>query len=338
MKPISVLLPFLLAIVGCSRHEPTAPIGGNLPAVPVRLAPVQAGYVPQFIEIAGTVRPVRRAVLAARVMGAITDLPITLGQRVEAGAILVKINAADTEARLAQARAGLSVSRRDLERERSLLAKAASTAETVRNLEDRLTGAEAAVREAEANLGYAEIRAPFAGVIARRLVNAGDLAAPGQPLLELEESTNFEIDAFIPASLAVGLTPGSALSVDADSRRLSGVLKEISSTADSATRSIGVKISVPAGAAVRSGQFVRVQIPGPTVRTLLIPSSALSLSGQMERVFVAGEGNRAILRLVKTGAARGDQLEVLSGLTAGEHVVVAPPANLRDGQPLEVQP
>jgi len=175
-------------------------------------------------------------------------------------------------------------------------------------------------------------------VIARRLVNAGDLAAPGQPLLELEETTHFEIDAFIPASLTAGLAPGTALSADADGRRLSGVLKEISSTADSATRSIGVKISVPAGAAVRSGQFVRVQIPGPVLRALLIPASALSLSGQMERVFVAGEGSRAILRLVKTGALRGDQLEVHSGLTAGERVVVAPPATLRDGQPLEVQP
>lgn len=338
MKSISLLPLLLLSVVGCSRHEPTASAASNLPAVPVRLAPVQAADVPQFTEITGTVRPVQRAVLAARVMGAITDLPITLGQRVEAGAILVKIHAADTEARLAQARAGLNVARRDLERERSLLAKAASTAETVRNLEDRLTGAEAAVREAEANLGYAEIRAPFAGVIARRLVNAGDLAAPGQPLLELEESTNFEIDAFIPASLAAGLTPGTALSAEADGRRLSGALKEISSTADSATRSIGVKISVPAGAAVRSGQFVRVQIPGSSLRTLLIPSAAVSVSGQMERVFVAGDGNRAFLRLVKTGALRGDQLEVLSGLTAGERVVIAPPATLRDGQPLEVQP
>jgi len=99
-----------------------------------------------------------------------------------------------------------------------------------------------------------------------------------------------------------------------------------------------VKIAVPAGAPVRSGQFVRVQIPGSSLRTLLVPASAVSVSGQMERVFVAGDRNRAVLRLVKTGALRGDQLEVLSGLSAGERVVAAPSATLRDGQPLEVQP
>ncbi len=337
MKRLSLPL-LVLALVGCSRPEPTAAVAPGLPAVAVKLATVQAAEVPQLTEVSGTVRPVRRAVLAARVMGAITELPITLGQRVEAGALLVKISAADADARLGQARSGLSVARRDLERERALLAKAASTAETVRNLEDRLTGAEAAVREAEANLAFAEIRAPFSGVIARRLVNAGDLAAPGQPLLEIEENTNFEIEAFVPASLASALTPGAVLPVDADGQRISGGLKEISSTADEATRSIGVKIAVPAGAAVRSEQFVRVQIPGSTLRTLLVPASAVSVSGQMERVFVAGDGNRAVLRLVKTGALRGDQLEVLSGLSAGERVVAAPSATLRDGQPLEVQP
>lgn len=337
MKRLSLSL-LLLVVAGCSRHEPAAPAASNLPSVSVRLAAVQSAEVPQFTEVTGTVRPVRRAVLAARVMGAITELPIALGQRVEAGTLLVKIHAADSEARLAQARSVLNVARRDLERERALLAKTASTAETVRNLEDRLAGAEASVREAEANLGYAEIRAPFSGVIARRLVNAGDLAAPGQPLLEIEESTDFEIEAAIPASLTSGLTPGATLSVEADGQKVPGALREISSAADPATRSVSVKLSVPAGAAVRSGQFVRVQIPGPAVRTLLVPATAVSLNGQMERVFVLGEGNRAALRLVKTGGIRGPQVEILSGLSAGERVVISPPATLRDGQPLEVQP
>ncbi|MBI4622354.1 MAG: efflux RND transporter periplasmic adaptor subunit, partial [Verrucomicrobia bacterium] len=86
------------------------------------------------------------------------------------------------------------------------------------------------------------------------------------------------------------------------------------------------------------GQFARVQVPGVAVRTLLAPVAAVSTLGQMERVFVAGEGNRAVLRLVTTGAVRGDRVEILSGLADGERIVVAPPVGLREGQTLEVQP
>jgi RND family efflux transporter MFP subunit len=334
-----IFLVLLLApIAGCTRHDSAPAAAPDLPAVAVRLADVQLADLPQFTEVTGTVRPVRRAVLAARVMGAITELPIGLGQSVEAGALLVRIHATDAEARLAQARSVLSLARRDLERERALQAKGASTTETVRALEDRLTGAEASVREAEASLGYAEIHAPFAGVIARRLVNAGDFASPGQPLLEIEENANFEIEAAVPASLTNALRPGAALAFETDGRAITGSLREIASAADPATRSVVVKIDIPAGIGVRSGQFARIQVPGASRPTILAPASALTVQGQMERVFLAGEGNRAALRLVRTGATRGDKIEILSGLSGGERLVVDPPATLRDHQPLRVQP
>jgi RND family efflux transporter MFP subunit len=281
---------------------------------------------------------VRRAVIAAKVMGAITELPVTLGQRVRSGDVLLKIHSGEANAKLVRARAEFNMARRDLERERDLKTKGASTAETVRNLEDRFTGNEAMVREAEAQLSYTELRSPFDGVIARKIVNAGDLANPGQPLLEVEETDSFEVEAFIPDSFAPALQPGTAFDSEAGGVRFTGKLKEISSTADAATRSIGVKIAVPAGAAVRSGQFVRVQVPGPGIRTLLVPAGAVSTHGQMERVFVVDDGNRAVLRIVRTGATRGEGVEILAGLAESERVVVAPPADLRDGQPLEVLP
>jgi hypothetical protein len=79
-------------------------------------------------------------------------------------------------------------------------------------------------------------------------------------------------------------------------------------------------------------------VPGPAVHALQVPAGAIALLGQMERVFVVGEGHRAILRLVKTGVAAGDRMEIVSGLDAGERVVLNPPAGLREGQPLEILP
>ena len=83
---------------------------------------------------------------------------------------------------------------------------------------------------------------------------------------------------------------------------------------------------------------MRATVAGPARRTLLAPAAALTPFGQMERVFVAGGDGRAVLRLVRTGAASADRVEILAGLEAGERVVLAPPATLREGQPLEVQP
>ena len=337
MKLLQLVPLILLLAGGCARHEPPS---GDHPTTParVRLATVEATELPGMTEITGTLRPVRRAVLASRVMGEITELHVTLGQTVQAGDVIVRLFSTDTEARLIQARAQLNLVRRDLERERDLLAKGASTAETVRGLQDRLTGTEAAARDAEVQLGYAEIRAPFTGVIARRPANSGELASPGQPLLEIEGTDHFEVEAGIPDSLASQLRIGTALACEAGGTRFSATLTELSSAADASTRSVGVKLSVPAGTPVRSGQFVRLQVPGPAVRTLLVPAEAISVNGQMERVFVAGGGNRAVLRLVRTGASRDGLVEILAGLSAGERVILAPPPGLREGQPLEVQP
>jgi RND family efflux transporter MFP subunit len=280
--------------------------------------------------------------IASKVMGGISELPVTLGQRVKSGDLLVKIFSADLAARVTLARTQLSVARRDLEREENLLAKGARTSETVRNLKDHVTTSEAMLRDAEVQLGYAELRAPFDGVVARRLVNAGELAESGQPLIELEGAADFEVEASIPDSLIAPLAPGATLTCEAAGAVFVGTLREISSSADTATRTVGVKIAVPDGTRVRSGQFVRVRVPGTSVRTLRIPAAAVSVSGQMERVFVVGENNRAALRLVKTGGAHGSgeqqTVEILSGLAASDRVVIAPPAGLRDGQPLEVQP
>jgi RND family efflux transporter MFP subunit len=339
MKSLLSLPLLLLALLpGCARHEAAATATPALPPVKVRLATVQTVSLPHVTEVTGTIRPAHHAMLAAKVMGTIAELPVTLGQRVRQGDLLLRISAAEINAKVIQARSQLNLALRDLERERDLLAKGASTAEMVRSLEDRFTMTEAMVREAETMLSYTEIRAPFDGVVAHKFVNAGDLAGPGQPLLEVEGTDDFEIEAGIPESLAAALAVGTSLEIEAPRVAFTGRLREISSTADAATRSVGVKVAVPAGTAVRSGQFARVLVPGATVPNLLVPVVALSLSGQMERVFVAGENRQAVLRLVKTGDTHGDLVEVLSGLSSGEKVVLNPPAGLHEGQPLEAQP
>lgn len=337
------LLPAVAALVilaGCGQPESALTDAAEaLPPAVVQLAVVRSVETPMLTELTGSIRPLRRAALAAKIMGSIAELPVVLGQRVSAGDLLVKLSAAEISARVVQAQSQLSTARRDLERERDLLAKGASTADLVKGLEDRYALTESLVHEAQTMLGYATIRAPFDGVIAKKFVDAGDLASPGQPLLELEGTGDFQVEAAVPDSLLAPLAVGQSLAVavPATGATFQGLVTEISSAADAAAHTVLVKLAVPQQATVRSGQFARVMLPSQPVRALLIPAGAVSRFGQMERVFVASADKRAALRLVKTGAAQGDQIEILAGLDAGESVIIAPPAGLREGQRLEVR-
>lgn len=344
MKPVILLLASTALLAGCSHHDrPAYTRAATLPPAKVRLATVRAEQLPELNEVMGTVRPVQRAQLAAKVMGTIEELPVTLGQRVHAGELLVKINAGEIAARVVQAQSQLNAARRDLDRERALLAKGASTEDMVRGLQDRFTATQAMVHEAQAMLSYTTIRAPFDGVIARKMANAGDLASPGLPLLDLEGTKDFQVEAAVPDSLVARLRPGTklAVSIPAIASSFEGTLAELSPAADANTHTVLAKISVPGSLGVRSGEFARVQVPGLPVTCLMIPTSAVTRIGQMQRVFVAHASNppageHAVLRLVRTGATRGDQVEVLAGLDPNERVVVQPPVGLIEGQRLEV--
>lgn len=342
MKTLTYSISFLaLALAsGCSKHGPeTSAAGSQLPVASVQVQALRLQQLPVLSEVSGTVRPVDRAMLAAKVMGVVAELPVSLGQRVKAGDPLLRINAAEIAARVAQAKSQLNLAQRDLERERDLLQKQASTAEMVRSLEDRYTMTLAMVREAEVMLGYTVLKAPFDGVVSRKMVNAGDLAAPGMPLLEVEGTDRFEIEANVPESLALRLElgAGAEVSIASSSQNFEARISEISPSSDAFARNVLVKLSVPSSAQVRSGQYARVTLSTGSERVLLSPASAISPLGQMERAFVAKDG-RAVLRLVKTGAHRGDQVEILSGLSEGEQVLVKVPVGLAEGQSLEVKP
>lgn len=334
----SLAFTFIAIAIGlsaCSQPADRKTVADR-PAASVLVAPVRAVATTRTQPVGGTVRPIDRATLSARVMGSVTRAPGALGTRVAANEVLVELSAGEIQARLDQTRAILDQVERELARETSLVAKGASSAESVRLLEDRRRAAAAAVAEATTLTSYTSIRAPFAGVITRRWVEAGDLATAGAPLLEFEGTDRLRAELAVPESLET-LATGTELALDIDGAVGSGRLAEISPAADPTTRTRFAKVDLPAGISVRSGQFVRVLWPAGSEDSLVVPASAVVQFGQMEQVFVLEDG-RARLRIIKTGGRQGDQVRILSGLTAGERVVVSPPATLRDGQPLEVRP
>lgn len=338
MRPALCLLLLSLPVLSaCGRPAP-APTSTTGPTLAVRTGTVALEPLPVLLEAPATVRPAERASLAAKLTGTVATFPLGLGAPVAAGDILLTLNAPETAARARQAQAQLAEAERHAARQRTLVNTGVNPTDALSDAEDRLRYAQAALAEAEALLAYATVRAPFAGVITEKHVLPGDLATPGLPLLGLESTQRLRAEGAVPEQAARDLRIGRPLGVHLEGVETTvlGDIEELSAAADANSRSLLVKVALPPGLG-RSGQFARLQVLIGHSEAILVPSSAVSHFGQMERVFAVEHG-RAVLRLVKTGRTVANRTEILAGLTAGETVVLAPPATLRDGQPVTPQP
>lgn len=324
-----------LALSGCERLDSPAPPAAA-PPLRVRTVPVERITAPRLQPVAGIVRPLERAVVAAKVVGTITAASFVLGQGVSAGEVLVTLSAPELKARVDQARASFEQAQRDATRETRLLAEGSSTAEAARTAEDRRRMAEAALEEAVTTERYTRVAAPFSGTVTRKLVNPGDFAVIGTPLFEVEATSRFRAEVEVPDTLPT-VALGTELRVLAPDGEERGRVVEASRAADLATRTRSVRVELGPDTRMRSGQFVRVLWPAGDGEACFVPATAVGRFGQLERVFVV-DGGRAQLRLIRTGRTDGNRIEVLSGLERGEAVIVSPSAQLRDGQAVQAEP
>lgn len=335
-SPLALLLIVAL-LAGCRRAE-TGSAATDAAPIPVHTGQVASVLLPALIETPATVRPADRAVISAKLTGTISTLPWGLGREVKAGEVLLTLAAPEAEARVRQASAQLAEAERTAARERTLVAKGVNAPDALRDADDRLRFAQASLAEAEAILAHATIRAPFTGVVTEKHVLPGDLATPGLPLLALESTSRLRAEGTIPEQAAASLRIGSPISVIVDGvpAPVTGDIEELSAAADAVSRSVRIKVSLPAGTA-RSGQFARLRVVVGESSALLVPIQSVTRFGQMERVFVVEEG-RAVLRLVKTGRESDGRVDILSGLHAGETVIISPPASLREHTRVTDQP
>lgn len=335
----TILLFALLVFTGCkSEQHGQQHSAEDLPPVEVEVVTAEESRPLRQVEIMATVEAAQSASIAAKISGNITQLPVKLGSRVYSGDVLVVISADEIKAKLSQAQAQLEQAQRNLNRERNLLKKNAATSESVKTLEESKRIAQAAYKEAQTMLDYATIKAPFDGVITRKIANVGDLATPGKTLLKLENETSLQVITDVPEALVLDLALGDNLPVkiDAAGVKLSGTITEIAPTANPTSRSAPVKLQIPSSANVRSGQFARVSLPGSRGTAIMVPKKAVQPFGQLQRVFVESDG-QVRLQLVKTGLAVDDLIEVLSGISAGDRVVVSDTRELSDGRRVTVK-
>ncbi|HHQ48808.1 MAG TPA: efflux RND transporter periplasmic adaptor subunit [Acidobacteria bacterium] len=306
------------------------------------------------IKVYGIVQPARQSFISSRVMGPVIAVKVVAGDRVKKGQPLVLIQpqtiegqVAQAKGALAQAEAALALAEKNFHRFEELhKTKAASDLELdmARMQYERAKGAVAqakgAIQSATSVASEAVVRAPFPARVVEKLVEVGDLAAPGRPLVRLESLTGRKIWLTVREADIRRVAPGQTLDVRFDTRPDLGVVKgtvdEIVPAADPATHTFTVKVGL-GKTEVPSGISGSAQFPGGTVTRMAIPASAVHRRGGLELVVIRDKDGTARTRAITTGQTLdGGRIEVLSGLHAGDQVVIDAPGPVADGTPVEV--
>lgn len=277
--------------------------------------------------------------LSARISAYVKQVHVSAGDRITRGQPLIALDDREIRERLAGAEVQLAQARREHERATRLFEQKATTEQALTAATAALSAAEAAARGVQVQLTDTQILAPINGIVADRHIEVGDLANPGATLLTVHDPARMRLEAPVPVWLMHHLSLDCAVDVELD--RPAGVITgrviRIFQAVDPLSRTQMTHVWLPEAAAnVLPGTFGRLRIAGDERPALLAPRSAIYSVGQLEMVDVV-RGDRVVRRLVRTAGAFGDQVEVLSGLEAGERVLLRPtPASA--GAPLPAAP
>jgi RND family efflux transporter MFP subunit len=190
-------------------------------------------------------------------------------------------------------------------------------------------------------LGYSRLRAPFSGVVTARMADPGSMAAPGVPLLQVDQAGALQLQTTVDESAISAIHKGMKVQVTIDgaaSTALSGTIVEINAAADPASHSFLVKIDLPSSSQLRAGTYGTAEFANGLRQAILIPRSSVVSRGSLVCVYVLDSRGIAQLRSVTLGASHGNLIEVLSGISAGERLVDAPADRDLAGKRIEVQP
>jgi RND family efflux transporter MFP subunit len=345
------LLAATAAAAGATLAGPPATAAADAPlSVPSAAVVARGGHGSTAYE--GVVEALRQTVVAAQVPGAVVALQVHAGDRVHAGQILMRIDARAAEqsavagaAQARAARAAMDEATRDLERQQQLFAQGFISQAALDRARALFKTAQA---EASAQLASAEaartqsdlhiVRAPYAGVVAKVSVVLGDMAMPGRPLLTLYDPSALRVTAAIPQSAAARFDGSTTLLAEIPGAA-ADLVKPVDAQwlpmVDAASHTLELRLDLPANTNAAPGMFARAWLPEAVTRAgkgdakLFVPSQALVRRSELAAVYVIDRDGKPTLRQVRPGPSVGSQVEILSGVTAGERVALDPQAAAR---------
>lgn len=368
-KIIAAVIALAALGIGARAMLPARPAAPAAPAATAAAAPATLEFLPQEIvsaepvelrqvlRLSGSLNAVDLASVKARVGGEVREVLVREGESVRAGQVVVRIDATEYEARVAQARGNLNNARAQLEiaaktrdNNLALVERGFISKNALDNSTSQFAGAKASVDAAQGALDLVQkslndtvIRAPIAGLVSARLVQPGEKVAPDSKLIDIVNLQKMELEAGVPAADVARVVIGQPveLGVEGLPERFEGRVARINPATQAGSRSVPVYIRVanPQNL-LRAGMFAEARLTlASKADVLALPQSALRKDGSGAYVFVIADGKieRRAVTLGASGLA-GDEFrtEIASGLQVGMQVIRTDMGNLRPGTPVRV--
>ncbi len=354
---IAFAVAVTMGMQACGGDKKENRKGKTTPDAAVKLQTVKMVNQPEQLSFSGKVEASEHSNISTRIMGQIEKYYVEAGQKVSRGQLLLQIKNKDIlakksqiKANMVKAEAGLKNAQKDYERFKILFSQKSASQKEMDDMTTRFNVAKADLEaaqqmESEVNemLRYAAIRAPYSGVVTRKYMNDGDLAAPGMPLIAMEKKGSFKVMARIPENEIAKIKKNTPVKVKINALNLlvDGVVAEVNPSALYTGNQFEAKIVLRPAAAQQgklfSGMYAKVLLNTEGTPAIMIPKKVLIKKGQLTGVYTVGADNTAILRWIRTGKTAGGMVEVISGLSSGEKFIVSYKGKLWNGAHVAVK-
>lgn len=326
----------LLLMTGCGSKPPplTASSGSALASVVI-----QSQRAPLERIVDGTIEAVNQATVSAQTSGRITEILYDVNDVVPAGAVIIRLKGSEqragfqgAQAHLAEATARNAEAATTYQRiadlfQRRVVSKAQLDQATANRdaAAARLTATEAGLSSAREGVGYTEIRAPYAGVVTKRLVEVGESVSPGTPLMMGLSLKDLRVDTNVPQSIAMQVRRLKKAAVYIGNQRIEATKITIFPEAATPSSTFRARLDLPPDALdLAPGMYVKVGLVVGEADRLLVPVSSIIERSEVTGVYVIDSHGLVSLRYVRPGHRFGDKVEVLAGLAAGERIALDP--------------
>ncbi|TLX71520.1 efflux RND transporter periplasmic adaptor subunit [Labilibacter sediminis] len=347
-KTIILLITGGLLFHSCSNNSNTESQTKSIAVETKKVAEIPVSKTYQF---SGNINSVKKSTLSTRIMGQVDKIYAHEGDKIEKGQLLIAIRSNDIAAKKSQVEANIievsaayKNAETDYNRIKNLYKNKSATKKELddisthyKMMEAKLHAVEKAKAEVEEMMTYANIRAPYSGTITDLFVDAGDMANPGMPLIAVEAPGVFEVITRIPESEINLLEKGDTVQVALKSTlsNIKGIISRISPSSRFSGSQFETRILLlPENDQlknIRSGMFAQINLFKGIENKILVSQDLIVHRGQLTGVWTIGQTGNALLRWVRLGKLHNNKVEVISGLSKGDQLIVKSDKRLHDG-------